>query len=107
MNLFFALIGVASWGLAIALGFWLLAQRRSSGVGRHLRESIVVHRVDGQSVKGVLVGEFKDCIKLTHVEFLGGETEVLLAGDILIPQSKIAFVQLVPARGQGASESRR
>jgi hypothetical protein len=48
-------------------------------------------------VKGILSGEYLDCVELTHTEFLGGETEVLLAGTILIPHSKIAFVQKLPA----------
>jgi len=97
MNFIFAALIVFVCAVVFDTGREFIRSRRGSGIGRQLRESIVVHRVDGQSVKGVLVGEFKDCIKLTHVEFLGGETEVLLAGDILIPHSRIAFVQLVPA----------
>lgn len=58
--------------------------------------SVLVHTTGDETFQGVLVGEFRDGVALRHAKYHSGEGDVPLAGEVFIPRSRIAFVQ-VPA----------
>lgn len=58
-----------------------------------LRDTVVVHTTGEDSLKGVLVGVYDDCLVLRHAVSLwdGGETTV--DGDAVVPLERIAWLQ--------------
>ena len=85
--------------IVAAAGVVVWSHRRR-GVNRYLRQSIVVHTTDARTIKGVLIGEYADSLEIAHAEYVHGSDEALLAGKILLPRTRIAFVQIVPAEAK-------
>lgn len=67
-------------------------------IDRLIRRSVVVHTTVGSSVRGVLVGAYRDCIVLAHAEFLGSDSVQPLDGDVVVPRERIAFMQALEAK---------
>lgn len=60
---------------------------------RLVRDHVVVHTTTGASLRGVLVGVYRDCIVLTHVAYLGTDTTENVDGDVVIPRDKVGWLQ--------------
>lgn len=58
-----------------------------------VRDTVVVHAGDDDSLKGVLVAVHRDCLVLAHAVSLwdGGETKV--DGEAVIPRERVAWIQ--------------
>lgn len=61
------------------------------GLRRFLRRTMVVHTKDGRSFRGVLVGEFADCIVLSHARLL--DEDVSLGGEPVILRENVSWAQ--------------
>lgn len=59
-------------------------------------DTVIVHTVDGPSLKGLKSVVHDDCIVLREVLVLGDDTATL-NGEIVVPREQVAFMQLVPA----------
>lgn len=57
------------------------------------RSTIVLHTRDGQSFRGVLVGDYRDCVVLANAVLLADEGVADLAGSIGVPRSNVAWWQ--------------
>lgn len=62
-----------------------------SGVRRLHKQTVVVHLLSGQSLRGVLRDTFADSILLSRVHHLDEDTE--LKGDLLVPLGRIDYYQ--------------
>lgn len=61
---------------------------------KQLRHSVVVHLVSKESVRGVLVGVYRDCLVIAHAYYLNDDsppTEV--DGEVVIPRGQVAWIQ--------------
>lgn len=58
-----------------------------------VRKAVVVHTVEGQTIKGVSVSRSPLGVTLKHATHM--DTETSLAGDVFIPRRQILFVQKV------------
>lgn len=59
------------------------------------RKSVTVHTTDGQSLKGVLIGEHRDCIVLAHAEYLSGDTSEPLDGEAVVLRERVSWIQVL------------
>lgn len=55
--------------------------------------TVVVHTVQGQSIRGVMTGAYKDCLVLDHAVFLAGDTTTNIDGEAVIPRASVAWIQ--------------
>jgi hypothetical protein len=60
-----------------------------------VKKSVVVHTVDGISVRGVLFGVYRDCIVLIHAEYLGRESAEKVDGEVVIPRRSVSWMQVI------------
>jgi hypothetical protein len=76
---------------AVVLALWVARQR---GLPKLVSQTVVLHTVDGRSLRGVLTHEYRDVVILNHVVYLneGGETEV--SGEVVVPRPQVAFMQV-------------
>ena len=64
-------------------------------MGRLERRTVVVHMASGASVRGVVIGVYRDSVVLRHSTYLGPQaTEI--DGDVVIPRPNVAWVQTLP-----------
>lgn len=71
---------------------------RSSWLSKVTTSTVVVHTVDGRSLRGVLAGVWRDELVLAHAAYLAEDGAKPLAGEVAIPRENVAFVQQVPSR---------
>jgi hypothetical protein len=64
-----------------------------SALRRLRRRTLVVHLLSGQSLRGVLVEGYRDCIVLRHVTHLDEKAD--LQGEIVIPRERVDYYQTV------------
>lgn len=62
-------------------------------VQRLLAHTIVVHTTDGISLRGVLVGQYRDVIVLANAMHLGPDGDTKVDGNAVIPREKIGWIQ--------------
>lgn len=67
-------------------------------IDRLTRRTVVVHTTNGMSVRGVLVGAYRDCLVLSHATFLGVETAEQIDGEAVIPRDRVAWLQTLEAK---------
>jgi hypothetical protein len=60
---------------------------------RLLRETIVAHLRSGDSLRGVLVAEHRDCLILAHAAFLDATSTTPVDGEAVIPRDQVSWVQ--------------
>jgi hypothetical protein len=93
-------IGVAC--LAAAGAGWVLRHSRQQGFRRRLRRTVVIHTRDGRSLRGLLVGEYSDCIVLAHAELL--DEEMKIGGEAIVALSNVSWAQDVTGVGDSKIE---
>jgi hypothetical protein len=62
-------------------------------IDRMKRSTVVVHRPDDVSVRGVLAGVYRDCIVLECAEALGVDGPTQIDGRAVIPRSDRLWLQ--------------
>lgn len=78
----------------------MLAKLRQALGRRYLeqvvRRTVVVQTKDAQSVRGVLVGAYRDALVVSHASYLlpDGNREAI-DGDVIVPRSNLAWVQVL------------
>lgn len=65
-------------------------------LNRLVRETVVVHTTGGASLRGVLVGVYRDCLVLTHAKYLTSDTTEDVDGEAIIPRPMVAWMQRLP-----------
>lgn len=60
---------------------------------RLVAETVVVHTTAQTSLRGVLVGDYRDAVVLAHATYLGADTTVDVDGEAVIPKAQIAWIQ--------------
>lgn len=78
--------------LVVGLALWM---EHRSGLGRLMRTSVVAH-LDGQSIRGVVVGLYRDAVVMEHARLLTAQGDVEMSGTITIPRANVRYVQQVP-----------
>jgi len=68
-------------------------------LNRLTSRTVVVHLTDDESIRGVLVGVYSDCLVLRHAAYLGTKTVDKIDGDAVVPREKVAWLQSLPAEG--------
>jgi small nuclear ribonucleoprotein (snRNP)-like protein len=66
------------------------------------RTTVAVHLQDGNTLRGVMVGQYRDCIVLTHATYLGGGpqdavVQVPVDGEAVVPRESVVWLQRLPA----------
>lgn len=69
---------------------------RRNWLDRLERRTVVVHTSDGQSLRGVLVGVYRDCVVLNHAYALGAQAVQSIDGEAVIARERVAWVQTLP-----------
>lgn len=87
------LSGVISAAVALGIAHW--CARKPSGVNGLLRRTLVVHTKDGKSFRGVLVGEYVDCLVLEQAELL--DEKVTIGGQAVLLRVNVSWAQDVTA----------
>lgn len=67
-------------------------------IDRLVRRSVVIHTTNGMSIRGVMVGAYRDSLVLSHAEFLGGDSVEPVDGDVVIPRERVAWMQTLEAK---------
>lgn len=63
-------------------------------IDRLRRQTVVVHMSNGQSIRGLLVGTYKDCLVLAHAAYLGSGGSVQpIDGEAVVPREQIVWMQ--------------
>lgn len=62
-------------------------------IDRLTRRTVVVHMTTGASVRGVLVGTYRDCLVLDHAAYLGSEAIEKVDGEVIVPRERVAWMQ--------------
>lgn len=61
------------------------------------RQLVVVHTLDGQSLRGLVEGVHSDCVVLSHAAALRDDGQpVPIDGGAVIPRIHVAWVQHLP-----------
>ena len=55
--------------------------------------TVVVHMTHGASVRGVLIGAYRDCLVLTHAAYLGTESVEKVDGEVVVLRERVAWMQ--------------
>jgi len=55
--------------------------------------TVVVHTTSGSSLRGVLVGTYRDSLVLKHAKYLASNTVEDIDGEVYVPVGQVAFVQ--------------
>lgn len=63
---------------------------------RSLRRRVLVHTVDGRSVRGILRHVYPGELVLAHAEYLHAAGPEELVGEICVPRERVSFCQLLP-----------
>lgn len=63
-------------------------------------KTVVVHTVNGSSLRGVLKGTYADCIVLTHARYLYADGYQDVDGEAIIPRPQVAWVQVMQPGGE-------
>ena len=74
---------------------WGLAHRR--GLARYEKRRVTVHtlRPDDQSIRGVLVGVYRDCIELSSPEYLHEARPEGVNATAVIPRVSISWMEVL------------
>lgn len=63
---------------------------------RFVKRRVVAHTKDGQSIRGVLLSNHRDCVVIDQPEYLGqAPDEHKLEGDAVILKDNLAWVQVL------------
>lgn len=66
--------------------------------------TVVVNTTNGESLRGLLVGVYRDCLVLKHAVHLGTidgqRLEVPVDGEAVIPRERVGWIQTLPS-GEG------
>lgn len=63
---------------------------------RLVRETVVIHTGTGASLRGVVVGVYRDCVVLQHARYLTSDTTEDVDGEVVIPRGNVAWMQRIP-----------
>lgn len=66
---------------------------RRRGLKGRVRNTIVVHTKDNRSIRGILIGEYIDCLALAQPEFLQGARSITAGGDLIVLRENISVIQ--------------
>ena len=66
------------------------------------RRTVTVHTTDGQSLKGILIGEYRDSLVLAHAEYLTGDTREPLDGEAVILRDRVSWIQVLHGEATSA-----
>lgn len=70
-------------------------------ISRLVARTVVVHTTQDASIRGILVGEYRDCLVLKHSVYLGtlgGERlETPIDGEVVVPREQVAWIQTLPS----------
>lgn len=61
--------------------------------------TVVVHTRSGDSVRGILIGVFKDSLVIAHATLLQGDTTTNIDGEVVVPRDQVAWLQTLTADG--------
>lgn len=70
-------------------------------LNRQLTTTVIVHTSGKESLRGVLVGVYKDCLVLAHAYYLHADsapTEV--DGEAIVPRAQVAWIQKLLPGGE-------
>lgn len=59
------------------------------------RRTVVIHTRDDQSIRGILIETYRDCLVLCEPQYLGEAKPAELKGNAVIPRENVAFLQVV------------
>lgn len=62
-------------------------------VKRLLAHNVVVHTKDGMSLRGALIGEYKDAIVLGNASHLGPDGDTKIDGQAVVLRDQISWIQ--------------
>ena len=72
-------------------------------IDRLERRTVVAHLVGGASIRGVLVGAYRDCLVLSHATHLGvldgARVDSLIDGEAVVLREQVSWLQTL----EGAS----
>lgn len=68
-----------------------------SWINRLVKRSVVVHTSTGASIRGVLVGVYRDSLVLAHAIYLDQGGNVDVDGEAVVPRSNVSWIQTLPA----------
>lgn len=70
-------------------------------ISRLVARTVVVHTTQDASLRGILVGEYRDCLVLKHGVYLGtiggDRIETPVDGEVVIPRGQVAWIQTLPS----------
>lgn len=66
-------------------------------ISKLVRHSVALHLTDGQSIRGVLLAEHKDCLVLGQAGYLGTDGVTKVDGEVVVPRERISWMQVLTA----------
>lgn len=72
-------------------------------LNRQLTNTVVVHTTAKESIRGVLVGVYSDCVVIAHAYYLHAESAPTeIDGEAIVPRERVAWVQKIETMGDKA-----
>ena len=62
-----------------------------------MKSTVTLHTRDGHSIRGVLLGVYRDALVLTSATYLHESGEEKLTGEVVVPYENVGFLQQEPA----------
>lgn len=61
---------------------------------RQRTETVIVHTKTKESMRGVLVGVYRDCLVIAHAYYLNAESAPTeIDGEAIVPRDQVAWIQ--------------
>lgn len=61
---------------------------------KQIRSTVVVHTTAKESIRGILVGSYRDCLVVAHAYYLHADsTTTEIDGEAIVPRDKVAWIQ--------------
>lgn len=71
-----------------------------SWINKQLRRTVVIHTTSKESMRGVLVGSYRDCVVLAHAYYLNADSAPTeIDGEAIVPRAQVAWIQRLEATG--------
>lgn len=73
---------------------------RRTWLDKQTSRTVIVQLTTGVSLRGIVVGVYRDCVALHQAAYLGDGAMTMVDGEVIVPRERVAWVQVfTPSEG--------